>query len=99
LPQRKIRQITTTEKRKMKPSNTKFVVFAFFIAFTRVASLTLDERMDWAAEDPKGYLNWEIQQHLLEIPRKIDTAVEKSEEDLTSFVIQRKSQGRVRLRF
>ena len=77
----------------MKPSNTKFVVFALFIAFTRVASLTLDERMDWAAENPKGYLNWEIQQHLLEIPRMIDTAVEKSEEDLTSFVIQRKSQG------
>ena len=68
------------------------VLFAISFA-TNVASLTLDERMDWSAQDPKGYLNFEIQQHLLEIPRMIDTAVEKSEKDLTSFVIQRKSQG------
>ena len=77
----------------------QLAVFTFLVGFATVTSLILDERMDWAAEDPKGYLNWEIQQHLLEIPRLIDTAVEKSEEDLTSFVIQRKSQGRVRLRF
>ena len=29
------------------------IFLAFFIGST-VASLTLDERMDWAAEDPKG---------------------------------------------
>ena len=71
----------------------QFVVYAFFVGIATVASLTLDEEMDWAAQDPKGYFNFEIQQHLLEIPRMIDTAVEKSEEDLTSFIIQRKSQG------
>ena len=53
LPQRKIRQIATTKKEK--ENDFKMIRFATVLALVGlVASLTLDERMDWAAEDAKG---------------------------------------------
>ena len=52
LPQMKIRQIATTKKEN--PSMFRFAYVFACLCLSTVASLTLNERMDWAAQDPKG---------------------------------------------
>ena len=42
-----------------------------------------------------GYFNAMMETRQLELPQLIDTAVEKTEKDLTATIIKKKSQGRV----